>query len=114
MSTQMDQDTVLSAGKRNRKPTHPGAILREDVLPALGIDARTFAKHAGLAYGSFERVLKEEYSISVGMAQRIGKVCGNGPALWINMQIAYDLHVTAETMAPLLATLPTLKAKKDT
>ena len=30
-----------------RKPTHPGAILREDVLPHLGLTVSTFARNLG-------------------------------------------------------------------
>ncbi len=32
-----------------RKPTHPGAILREDVLPHLGLTVSTFARSLGIS-----------------------------------------------------------------
>ncbi len=30
-------------------------------------------------------------AISPEMALRIGKLCGNGPLVWLRMQVAYDL-----------------------
>lgn len=73
-----------------RPPTHPGAILREDVLPALGIGVTKAARHLGVSRQALHRVLTEQASISPEMAVRIGKLCGNGPGLWIRMQARYD------------------------
>ena len=44
---------VKSLRNPNRKPTHPGAILREDVLPALGITQAVFASHLGVGRLTF-------------------------------------------------------------
>jgi antitoxin HigA-1 len=33
----------------SRRPTHPGAILREDVLPELDITQAAFANHLGVS-----------------------------------------------------------------
>lgn len=76
---------------RKRLPTHPGAILREDVLPALGISAATFAKHLGVSKQTLHAVLSERYRITPKLALRLGTYLGNGPQLWIVMQSKYDL-----------------------
>ena len=71
----------------NRKPTHPGAILREDVLLAVGEPVVSVAKKARRdAPKRLHRVLSEKASVSPEMAVRLGKYCGNGPALWLAMQ----------------------------
>jgi addiction module HigA family antidote len=75
----------------NRAPTHPGAILREDVLPALKMSVTEAAKHLGITRQQLHRVLAEDSGISPEMALRLGKFCGNGPDLWIRMQEAFDL-----------------------
>ena len=75
----------------NRAPTHPGAILREDVLPALSLPVSTAAKQLGVTRQQLHRVLAETSSISPEMAVRIGKFCGNGPGIWLRMQNAFDL-----------------------
>jgi antitoxin HigA-1 len=79
------------ASVSNRAPTHPGAILREDVLPALKMSVTEAAKHLGITRQQLHRVLAEDSGISPEMALRLGKFCGNGPDLWIRMQEAFDL-----------------------
>ena len=72
-------------------PTHPGAILREDVLPALKLTVTEAAKRLRVTRQQLHRILAEDSGISPEMALRLGKFCGNGPHLWIRMQEAYDL-----------------------
>jgi addiction module HigA family antidote len=93
------------------EPTHPGAILREDVLPALGLSVAEAAKELGITRQALFRVLKEQASISPEMALRIGKFCGNGPDLWIRMQAARDVWKAKRRMAAELAKIRTRRAK---
>ena len=76
---------------RKRSPTHPGAILREDVFPTLGISSAEFAKHLGITRQTLHAVLAEKNSITPELALRIGAFLGNGPQLWIEMQSRYDV-----------------------
>ena len=81
---------------RTMKPTHPGEILREDVLPALGIGVAAFAAALGVSRVTVSAVLHERRSVSVEMAIRLGKVLGNSAAVWVNLQAAYDLARATE------------------
>jgi addiction module HigA family antidote len=81
----------LTARRPNRKPTHPGAILREDVLPTLRLTVTEAARRLRVTRQQLHRILAEDSAISPEMALRLGKFCGNGPYLWIRMQEAYDL-----------------------
>ncbi|MGA9724534.1 MAG: HigA family addiction module antitoxin [Candidatus Binatus sp.] len=74
-----------------RRPTHPGAILREDVLPALGLSVSEAARQLGVTRQTLHRIMAEKVSITPQMAVRLGRFCGNGPGLWLRMQQAYDL-----------------------
>jgi antitoxin HigA-1 len=74
-----------------RKPTHPGAILREDVLPALGLSISEAARQLGVTRQTLHRIMSEKVSITPAMAARLGRFCGNGPGLWLRMQQACDL-----------------------
>jgi addiction module HigA family antidote len=74
-----------------RPPIHPGAVLREDVLPALGLSVSEAARRLGISRQQLHRVLACTHSITTEMALRIGKLAGNGPGLWLRMQQAYDL-----------------------
>ena len=74
-----------------RKPTHPGAILREDVLPHLGLTVSMFARSLGISRQTLHAVLSERSGVSAEMAVRLGASLGNGPNLWLDMQSRYDL-----------------------
>ncbi len=89
-----------------RCPTHPGEILREDVLPALNITVTDAAKELGIARQTLHRVMTGEMAITPAMALRLGRWCGNGPGLWLRMQIAYDLWHAERAMADFLAEIP--------
>ena len=100
----------------NRPPTHPGAILREDVLPAIGEPVMTVAKKLGVTRQHLHRILAETAPVTPDMALRLGKFCGNGPALWLRMQQAHDLWHAERTLRKVVekipaATLPPGKAR---
>jgi len=102
--------TRNSARDRSRPPTHPGVILRLDILPALGMPVQTAAKHLGVARQTLHRILAGTAPITPGMALRLGKFLGNGPDLWLNMQRAYDLWHAEREMTDELAKIPTQRA----
>ena len=81
----------MTAERRKRPPTHPGAILREDVLPALGLSKTETARRLGVSRQTLYDILREKRPVTPAMALRLGKFCGNGPRLWLNMQVAHDL-----------------------
>jgi addiction module HigA family antidote len=95
----------------NRPPVHPGELLREDVLPAIGEPVMTVAKQLGVTRQHLHRVLAEKAPVSPEMAVRLGKFCGNGPELWLRMQQAHDLWHAERALRKVVAKIPTAKAK---
>lgn len=95
----------------NREPTHPGAILREDVLPAIGEPVAGVAKKLGVTRQHLHRVLAEKAPVSPEMAIQLGKYCGNGPGLWLAMQQAYDLWHAERALRAEIRKIPTAKAR---
>jgi addiction module HigA family antidote len=75
----------------SRAPTHPGAILRKDVFPALDVTVSDAARELGVTRQTLHRILREQTAITPEMAVRLGKYCGNGPELWLRLQVAHDL-----------------------
>jgi addiction module HigA family antidote len=57
-------------------PPHPGATLREDVLPALGLSVTEAARELGMSRVALSRVLNERAGISPEMALRIERWLG--------------------------------------
>ena len=73
-----------------RCPTHPGALLREDILPALKLPKTEVADALGISRQHLYDVLAERKPVSAEVAVRLGKAFGNGPGIWLRMQAAYD------------------------
>ncbi len=82
----------------SRIPTHPGAILREDVFPALNMPKTKIAAALGISRSMLYAILAEAVPITPNVALRLGKFLGNGPQIWMDMQVAHDLAVTARDM----------------
>lgn len=74
-----------------RRPTHPGAILREDVLPALNITQTDFAKHLGVSRLTVSELLHEKRALSPDMALRLSKLLSTSPESWLKMQQTLDI-----------------------
>jgi addiction module HigA family antidote len=64
------------------------------VLPALGLSIKEAAQRLGVSRQQLHRILACTHPITTEMALRIGKFSGNGPAIWLQLQQAYDLWHT--------------------
>jgi addiction module HigA family antidote len=102
--------TTKNSRLRGLPRMHPGELLREDVLPALGKPKAEIARLLGVSRQTLYDILAEKQPITPAMALRIGKLCGNGPDLWINMQRAFDLDVAEQELAREIEKIPTLTA----
>lgn len=89
---------------------HPGELLREDILPALDRPVTEVAKLLKVSRQTLHAILREEAPVTPAMALRLGKLCGNGPDLWLSLQDRYDLDRLAREMSDELADIPTLTA----
>ena len=92
--------------KTRRPPTHPGEILREDVLPSLGLSVSAAARQLRISRQTLHRILAGTSAITPEMAVRLGKFCGNGPGLWLRMQEAFDLWHAEKRLARELEKIP--------
>lgn len=93
-------------------PPHPGETLREDILPALGLNVTVAAAQLGVTRPALSRVLNGRAAISPEMALRIegwlGVENGGRADTWISQQAAYDLWKARKAGAPKVkrATVP--------
>jgi len=81
----------MSLRNPNRKPIHPGAIFREDVLPALGITQTELARRLAVSRLTVSELLHEKRALSADLAIRLGKLTGTTPESWLRMQEVVDL-----------------------
>jgi addiction module HigA family antidote len=94
----------------DRRPTHPGTVLREDVLPALQLSVTAAAEALGVSRQLLHGILAEQRPVTAEMALRLGKLCGDGPDIWLRMQQAHDLWGLRREMADELALIPNKRA----
>ena len=86
----------------NRRPTHPGAVLREDVLPALAMTQTEFATRLGVSRLTISDILHEKRPLSPEMAARIARLLNTTADSWLRMQTAldlWDIHQNPDVLA---------------
>lgn len=81
-----------------RRPTHPGAMLREDFIPDYGLTVAGLAAAIGVSRQSVNELLRERRALSPDMALRLARLFGNTPQFWLDAQRAVDLWDTAEAI----------------
>ena len=96
--------------KMGLKPMHPGELLHEEVLPALKRSKTEIAKMLGVSRQTLYDILDEKQPVTPAMALRLGKLCGNGPDLWLNLQHAFDLFQETKRIGKEVKRIPTLTA----
>ncbi len=74
-----------------RKPTHPGYLLKEEVLKPLGLTITEAAKDLGVSRKNLSELLGEKIALSPDMAVRISKATNTSPESWLGMQAKLDL-----------------------
>ena len=90
----------------DRCPTHPGELLREDVIPAAGKPKAEIARMLGISRQHLYDILAERKPVSPEVAVRLAKLFGNAQLLWIRMQGAYDAwHASREVDVSAVPTL---------
>ncbi|MCC6863959.1 MAG: HigA family addiction module antidote protein [Rhodobacteraceae bacterium] len=90
----------------DRCPTHPGELLREDVIPATNKSKTEIAEMLGISRQHLHGVLAERKAVSPEVAVRLGKLFGNAPLFWIRLQGAYDAWHAAREVD--VSDIPTL------
>ncbi|HEX8651001.1 MAG TPA: HigA family addiction module antitoxin [Pyrinomonadaceae bacterium] len=81
---------------RKRRPTHPGEVLREDVIPALNITQGEFARTLGVSRRTVNEILQEKRPVTVDTAHRLACALGTSPK-WLGLQQDVDLWDALET-----------------
>ena len=74
-----------------RRPIHPGEIVREDFMPDYGLTVSTLASALRVSRQSINELVRERRAVSPEMALRLGRLFGNSAEFWLNLQRSIDL-----------------------
>ena len=89
--TIIDEVKMKYKAQRNRRPTTPGEILKEEFLEPLELTQKVLADHLGVDVKVVNRIVNDKTSISPLMAVKLAYTFGTSPQFWVNAQIAVDL-----------------------
>jgi addiction module HigA family antidote len=82
---------VNRLNQRKRRPSTPGEIL-SDILETNRITQTELARRLKVSQQTVSQIIHGRRPMSVDLAVRLGRVLGNGPELWLNLQRAVDLR----------------------
>src|SRR5258708_838065 len=82
--------------KNGLPPVHPGEILREDILPEIGLSVTAVAKALGVSRQMVHDILAERKPLSAVMCLKVSRLFGSTPEFWIRLQAEYDLKKAAQ------------------
>jgi len=74
-----------------KNPPHPGRIVRQECIEALGLTVTEAARALGVTRQALNNLVNLKAGISPEMAIRLSKAFGSSPEVWLGMQMAYDL-----------------------
>ena len=82
--------------KSGLPPVHPGEIIKEDILPSVGLSVTAAAKALGVSRQMLHDILAERRPLSAVMCLKVARLFGSTPELWMRLQAVYDLKKAAE------------------
>jgi addiction module HigA family antidote len=77
-------------------PVHPGEIIRQDILPEIGISVTAVAKALGVSRQMVHEILAERKPLSAVMCLKVSRLFGSTPEFWMRLQAEYDLKRVAQ------------------
>ena len=80
-------------------PTHPGELLREELIPAIGLTQDVLAGRLGVSRRTINEILGEKRSVSADMAHRLARLFDTTPEFWLGLQQDVDLWKARQAAA---------------
>jgi addiction module HigA family antidote len=84
---------------KSLSPIHPGEILLEDFMKPLGLTQYRLAQDIGVTPIRISQIVNGERSITVDTAMRLARYFGTSAAVWLRLQVRYDLEVAERELS---------------
>ena len=78
-------------------PTHPGELLRDEIMPAARLTQERLAMLLGVSRRTVNEIVTEKRSLSADMAHRLARLFDTTPDLWLGLQQDVDLWQATHT-----------------
>ena len=82
--------------KSGLPPVHPGEIIKQDILPSVGLSVTAAAKALGVSRQMLHDILAERKPLSAVMCLKVARMFGSTPEFWMRLQAEYDLKKAAQ------------------
>ena len=87
--------TTIKDGAIKRRnglpPIHPGEIIKQDILPSVGLSVSATAKALGVSRQILHAIKAGRKPLSAVMCLRVARLFGGSPELWMDLQATFDL-----------------------
>lgn len=90
-------------------PIHPGEVLMEDFINALGITQNRLAVAIGVPPRRINEIVHGKRRITADTALRLGRYFGTTAQFWINLQSHHDLEIEADALGNALDSIRPLQ-----
>jgi addiction module HigA family antidote len=80
-------------------PIHPGEVLLEDFMKPLGLSQYRLARDIGVTPIRISQIVNGQRSITVDTAMRLARYFGTSAAVWLRLQVRYDLEVAERDLS---------------
>jgi antitoxin HigA-1 len=77
-------------------PVHPGRIIKEDILPLVGLSVTAAAQALGVSRQMLHGILAGRKPLSATMCLKVARLFGGSPEVWMRLQAAYDLKTSEQ------------------
>jgi addiction module HigA family antidote len=82
---------------KNRRPIHPGEIIRFEYLEPLNLTQQKLADAIGVTRVRINEIILGKRSVTPDTAFRLAKFFNTTPDFWINLQMNVDMWDTLQT-----------------
>jgi addiction module HigA family antidote len=86
--------------------THPGELLAECLEEGLHLSVSEAARQLHVSRQHLHRVLTKRAPVTAELAVKLGRLCGNGPHLWLALQADWDIPEAQEHLGDELERVP--------
>jgi len=80
-------------------PIHPGEVLLEDFMKPLSLSQYRLAHDIGVTPIRISQIVNGQRAITVDTAMRLARYFGTSAAVWLRLQVRYDLEVAEKELS---------------